>query len=365
MRPYTFADTTIGPMRYELPFIVLILAVAVNTFGQGPSLAVNGEKHLKNIKQLTFGGENAEAYFSFDGKQLIFQSKRDGNKCDRIYSMNIDGTAARQVSNGEGRTTCAYYFKGGKRVVYASTHSGGKDCPPEPDRSQGYVWPVYADYELYTSKPDGTDIKRLTNVPGYDAEATVSPNGKKIVFTSERDGDLELYSMDIDGKNVKRLTDEIGYDGGAFFSPDSKMIVYRRSAQTTPEQIKRYKDLLAQHLVVPTVFEIWVMNADGTNKRQVTKLESASFAPFFTPDGKRIIFCTNYFDPERANRRRQPNFDLGLINLDGTGIERVTFNETFDGFPMFSPDGKKLVFASNRNAAKSGDTNVFIADWVN
>jgi Tol biopolymer transport system component len=226
------------------------------------------------------------------------------------------------------------------------------------------VWPVYGDYELYTAKADGSDIRRLTNVPGYDAEATVSPNGKKIVFTSERDGDLELYSMDTDGKNVKRLTNEIGYDGGAFYSPDSKMIVYRRSTPKTAAEIARYKELLSQDLVVPTVFEVWVMNADGSNKRQVTNLASASFAPFFTPDGKRLIFCTNFFDEDRANRRRQPNFDLALINLDGTGIERVTYNQTFDGFPMFSPDGKKLVFASNRNSAKLGDTNVFIADWV-
>lgn len=345
--------------------LTLIISQLVPAAAQSPSLAVAGEKRLKNIKQLTFGGENAEAYFSSNGKQLIFQSKRDGHRCDRIYSMNIDGSATRQISNGEGRTTCAYYFKGGKRVIYASTQSGGKDCPPDPDRSQGYVWPVYGDYELYTAKADGTDIKRLTNVPGYDAEATVSPDGKKIVFTSERDGDLDLYSMDVDGRNVKRLTNEIGYDGGAFYSPDSKMIVYRRSSPKTEAEIARYKDLLAKKLVVPTVFEIWVMNADGSNKRQVTNLGSASFAPFFTPDGKKIIFCTNYFDPNRTDRRRQPNFDLALINLDGTGIERVTFNETFDGFPIFSPDGKKLVFASNRNTATVGDTNVFIADWVN
>ncbi|MGD9588940.1 MAG: TolB family protein [Pyrinomonadaceae bacterium] len=351
-------------MRFAL-VSVLILAAAVLSAAQPANLSSPGEKRIANIKQLTFGGENAEAYFSSNGKQLIFQSKRDENKCDRIYSMNIDGSATKQVSNGEGRTTCAYFFKGGKRVVYASTHSGGKDCPPEPDRSKGYVWPVYGDYELYTAKADGTDIKRLTNVPGYDAEATVSPDGKKIVFTSERDGDLELYSMDINGKNIKRLTSEIGYDGGAFFSPDSKMIVWRRSSPKTEAEIARYKELLALKLVVPTVFEIWVMNADGTNKRQVTNLASASFAPFFTPDGKRIIFCTNYFDPNKADRRRQPNFDLALINLDGTGIERVTFNETFDGFPIFSPDGKKLVFASNRNSANPGDTNVFIADWVN
>jgi Tol biopolymer transport system component len=330
------------------------------TPAQDAKLLVAGEKRIKNVKQLTFGGENAEAYFSFDGKQLIFQSKRDGRGCDQIYRMNIDGSSVQMISNGEGRTTCSYFFKNGKKVVYASTHGGDKNCPPNPDFSKGYVWAIYPDYDLYTSSADGKNIKKLTNTPGYDAEATVSPNGKKIVFTSERDGDLELYSMDTSGKNVKRLTNEIGYDGGAFYSPDSKMIVYRRSSPTSADEIKTYKELLAQHLIVPTTFEIWVMNADGSNKRQVTKLNAASFAPFFTPDGKRIIFCTNYF----ASDPRKRNFDLALINVDGTGLERVTYNGTFDGFPMFSPDGKKLVFASNRNAATQGDTNVFIADWV-
>ncbi|MGI8811186.1 MAG: TolB family protein [Pyrinomonadaceae bacterium] len=335
-----------------------------SAFAQQAPLTIEGEKHLKNIKQLTFGGENAEAYFSFDGRKLIFQSKRDGRGCDQIYSMNIDGSDVRMVSNGEGRTTCSYFFKGGKKVLYASTFGGRRECPPEPDRSKGYVWPLYADYEIYTATPDGKDIKNLTHSPGYDAEATVSPNGKKIVFTSERDGDIELYSMDVDGKNVKRLTNEVGYDGGAFYSPDSKMIVYRRSSQQTPAEIAKFKELLAQHLVVPTRLDIWMMNADGSNKRQVTKLNAASFAPYFLSDGKRIIFCTNYFDPERTNPRKQPNFDLAIVNTDGTSLERITYNESFDGFPMFSPDGKKLVFASNRNDAKPGDTNVFIADWV-
>ena len=339
-------------------FVIITLLSTVLV--QGQSLAVSGEKHLANIKQLTFGGENAEAYFSFDGKQLIFQSNRDGRGCDQIYRMNIDGSGVKMVSNGEGRTTCSYFLKGGKKVIYASTFGGAKECPPNPDFSMGYVWPVYSDFDIYESTPDGKNIKKLTNTPGYDAEATVSPNGKKIVFTSERDGDLDLYSMDINGKNVKRLTDGVGYDGGAFFSPDSKMIVYRRSTPKTPAEITRYKDLLARHLVVPTVFELWVMNADGSNKRQITTLGGGSFAPFFTPDGKRLVFCTNYF----ASDPRKRNFDIAMINLDGTGIERITYNETFDGFPMFSPDGKKLVFASNRNAAKEGDTNVFIADWV-
>lgn len=344
-------------MKYLLLFLVFIITLPVNSRAQ---LRVDGEKHLQNIKQLTFGGENAEAYFSFDGRQLIFQSKRDNMGCDQIFSMNTDGSNVKRISNGEGRTTCSYFFKDGKKVLYASTFGGKKECPPNPDFSKGYVWAIYADYDIYTSKPDGTNIKKLTSSPGYDAEATVSPNGKKIVFTSERDGDLELYSMDKNGKNVKRLTNEVGYDGGAFFSPDSKWIVYRGSHPKTEEETRRYKDLLAQHLIVPTTFEVWVMKADGSGKRQVTKLNAASFAPFFTPDGKRIIFCTNYF----ATDARKRNFDLAMINVDGTGLERITFNETFDGFPMFSPDGKKLVFASNRNAAKQGDTNVFIADWV-
>lgn len=340
---------------------LFLFIFSVNALAQGDSLQVAGEKHLKNIKQLTFGGENAEAYFSFDGKRLSFQSKRDGNECDRIYSMNVDGSDVRQISNGEGRTTCAFYFKDNKRVLYASTHGGAKTCPPNPDFSKGYVWAIYPDYDIYTATADGKNIKKLTNSPGYDAEGTVSPNGKKIVFTSERDGDLELYSMDINGKNIKRLTYEPGYDGGAFFSPDNKMIVYRGSHPSDPKLVQRDKEYLKEHLIVPTVFEVWVMNADGSNKRQVTKLNAASFAPFFTPDGKKIIFCTNYF----ATDARKRNFDLAMINVDGTGLERVTFNESFDGFPMFSPDGKKLVFASNRNAAKEGDTNVFIADWVN
>lgn len=348
-------------MEKLYPIALVVLMTVSAGFAQTKPLLAQGEKHLKNIKQLTFGGENAEAYFSSDGKQLIFQSKRDGRGCDQIYRMNVDGSKVKMVSNGEGRTTCAYFFKGAKRVVYASTHGGAKECPPNPDFSQGYVWAVYPDYDLYTSTPDGKDIRKLTNTPGYDAEATVSPDGKKIIFTSERSGDLELYSMDIDGSNVKQLTDAIGYDGGAFYSPDSKMIVYRRSTPTNEAEVTRYKGLLAQHLIVPTTFEIWVMNADGSNKRQITNLASGSFAPYFTPDGKRIIFCTNYF----ASDPRKRNFDLALISIDGTGLERVTYNETFDGFPMFSPNGKKLVFASNRNAAKEGDTNVFIADWVN
>lgn len=348
-------------MRLALFYAFLIITASVNTFAQAPKVTVEGEKHLANIKQLTFGGENAEAYFSADGQKLSFQSKRDGRGCDQIYTMNIDGTGTKMVSSGEGRTTCAFFFDKDRKVLYGSTHLGSKDCPPNPDFSKGYVWAIYPTYDIFSVKADGTGSQQLTNTPGYDAEATLSPDGKKVIFTSMRDGDLDLYEMDTKGKKVKRLTSELGYDGGAFYSPDGKQIVYRSFHPKTETEIARYKDRLANNLIEPTVFEVWVMNADGTGKRQVTKLAAASFAPYFTPDGRKIIFCTNYF----ATDPRKRNFDLALINVDGTGLERVTFNETFDGFPMFSPDGKKLVFASNRNAAAQGDTNVFIADWVN
>jgi TolB protein len=324
---------------------------------QSTDLALPQEKHLRNMKQLTFGGENAEAYFSSDGKKLIFQSTRDSHECDQIYTMNIDGSDVKLVSTGEGRTTCSYFFPGDKRILYSSTHLGGQQCPPRPDFSQGYVWAVYDTFDIFTAKPDGSDLKQLTNAPGYDAETTISRNGK-LAFTSKRDGDLDIYTMDRDGKNVKRLTNELGYDGGPFWSYDGKQIVYRAYHPQTEKEKADYIALLKQNLIRPTVLEIWVMNADGANKRQVTHLNKASFAPYFFPNGKRIIFASNAADPKGRD------FDLYMINVDGTSMERITYNDTFDGFPMFSPDGKKLVFASNRHGAKQGETNIFIADWV-
>ena len=271
--------------------------------------------------------------------------------------MNVDGSDVKMVSTGEGRTTCSYFFPGDKRILYSSTHLGAKQCPPRPDFSQGYVWAVYDTFDIFTAKPDGSDLKQLTNTRGYDAETTISRNGK-LVFTSKRDGDLDIYTMDRDGKNVKRLTNELGYDGGPFWSYDGKQIVYRAYHPQTEKEKADYIALLKQNLIRPTVLEIWVMNADGSNKRQVTHLNKASFAPYFFPDGKRIIFSSNVADPKGRD------FDLYMIKVDGTGLERITYNDTFDGFPMFSPDGKKLAFASNRHGAKQGETNIFIADWV-
>ena len=342
-----------------LTFTLLVIGSSHLTLSESQtSLALPAEKHLRNLKQLTFGGENAEAYFSSDGKQLIFQSTREGHGCDQIYTMNVDGSDVKMISTGDGRTTCSYFFPGGKRILYSSTHLGDKQCPPRPDFSRGYVWAVYPTFDIFTAKPDGSDLKQLTNTPGYDAETTITLDGKKLVFTSMRDGDLDIYTMDANGKNVRRLTNELGYDGGPFWSYDGKQIVYRAHHPKTDQEKAEYSSLLKDNLIRPSVLEIWVMNADGSNKRQVTSNGKANFGPYFFPDGKRIIFASNMDDP------RQRNFDLYKINVDGTRLERITFNDTFDGFPMFSPDGKKLVFASNRNAKTQGETNVFIADWV-
>jgi TolB protein len=270
----------------------------------------------------------------------------------------VDGSGMKMLSTGKGRTTCSYYLPGGRRIVYSSTHLASPDCPPRPDYSKGYVWALYPGYDIFSAKADGSDLKRLTEADGYDAEATVAPNGKKIVFTSVRDGDLDIYTMDLDGRNVKRLTTELGYDGGPFFSYDSQWIVYRAHHPQTEKEVADYKSLLKENLIRPTRLDIWVMKADGTGKRRLTDNSAANFAPYFFPDGKRIIFSSNMGDA------RGRNFDLYAINIDGSGLERITFNDTFDGFPMFSPDGKRIVFASNRNAKAQGDTNIFIADWV-
>jgi len=317
-----------------------------------------GEKHLRNIRQLTFEGNNAESYFSRSGKQLIFQRQEKADSaCDQQYIMNIDGSGLRRISNGQGRTTCGYFYDDDRRVLYSSTFRNSPDCPAPPDRSHGYVWPI-GHFEIFTSKTDGTDLQQLTDNGAYNAESTVSPDGSRIIFTSTRDGDLDLYTMKIDGTDVRRLTKRVGYDGGAFYSPDGKLIVWRAGYPATAADTADYLGLLNQRLVRPARVELWVANADGSQPRQITRLGGANFAPFFLPDGKRIIFSSNYESPHSGA------FDLYLVNVDGSGLQKVTTDVGFDGFPMFSPDGRKLVWASNRHGKHEGDTNLFIADWV-
>lgn len=343
--------------------LVLCLAVACFLFtrqhpaAQSQQLKDERERHLTNIRQLTFDGENAEAYFSLDGTHLIFQRAAKGDGCDQIFSMKIDGSGLKMLSNGEGKTTCAYFAPDGQHIVYSATFKDSKVCPPRPDMSRGYVWALYSGFDIFRANLDGSNPKQLTTTARYDAEATIRKDGT-IVFTSLRSGDLDIYTMDKDGKNVRQLTNELGYDGGPFWSYDGKQIAYRAYHPQTEQEKADYLSLLKENLIRPTTLEIWVMNADGSGKRQVTHNGKANFAPFFFPNGKRLLFASNMDDPKGRN------FEIYAINVDGTGLERITFNETFDGFPMFSPDGRKLVFASNRHSAKTGDTNIFIADWI-
>ena len=345
----------------RLPVITAVaITIAAAVFACGPHAAARGpqpeagERHFGAIRQLTFGGENAEAYFSRDGKRLIFQSTRGGRPCDQQYVMNVDGSGVRRVSTGFGKTTCGYFFDADRRIFFGSTHAADSACPPKPDPSKGYVWGLDP-YDIYTANDDGSNLKRLTNYGVYTAEGTLSPDGQTIVFTSLKDGDLDIYTMRIDGTNIKRLTTQPGYDGGPFFSPDGKKIVYR-AWHPTDTALTNYQNLLKQRLVRPNRMEIWIMNADGSNQHQITNLGGANFAPYFTPDGSRIIFSSNYKNP------RSRNFELYLVNPDGSGLEQVTAHPEFDGFPMFSPDGKKLVWASGRSSGE-GELNLFIADW--
>lgn len=321
--------------------------------------ADSSEVHLRDIRQLTFGGQNAEAYFSRSGRQLIFQRQDSDSGCDQQFVMNVDGSNLHRVSSGKGRTTCGYFFDDDRRIFYAGTEHDGPACPPRPDYFKGYVWALY-NYDIYVAAADGRGARRITDNPRYDAEGTLSPDGKTIVFTSLRDGDLDIYTMSVDGTQLRRLTSTLGYDGGPFFSPDGKQIVYRAWHPETAADSSDYRGLLEQNLVRPVRMEIWVMDADGSRQRQVTNLGGANFAPFFHPDGRRIIFASNHENP------RSRNFDLYLVHADGSGggLEQITTSGEFDAFPMFSPDGRKLVWASNRHGSRPGETNIFIADWI-
>ncbi|TAD84806.1 MAG: hypothetical protein EAY75_12450 [Bacteroidetes bacterium] len=331
------------------------------------SVLYGEERHFKNIQQLTFGGDNAEAYFSYDGKWLVFQktNPKEGIACDQMYVGKIPEPGQKfepkLVSTGKGRTTCGFFTANNKHVVYASTHLSGADCPPVPDRSKygnKYIWPLYSSMDIFMADLNGKIVKQLTNTPGYDAEATISPNGKTMLFTSTRNGDIDLYLMNLKTGKTTQITTALGYDGGAWFSPNGKKIIWRASRPITPEDVAEYKGLLAQNLVAPTKMEVWIANADGSNPRQVTTLGQANWAPAYMPDSKRIIFASNH------EYKRGFPFNLYTINEDGSNLTKISRDAGFDAFPMFSPDGKKIVFCSNRNNGGTRDTNIFVADWV-
>ncbi|RYZ20190.1 MAG: hypothetical protein EOO16_17555 [Chitinophagaceae bacterium] len=354
--------------RNRLP-VLAGLFLSASAFAQQPAsdtLQYAAETHFRNVRQLTFGADNAEAYWSFDGKSVIFQrtAPKDGVPCDQIYIGDIPAPGKpftyKRVSTGKGRTTCAFFMNDNKHIVYASTHLAADSCPPVPDRSKygnRYIWPVYASYDIFMADRNGKIVKQLTKTPGYDAEATLSPDGRRMVFTSMRDGDLDLYVLDLKTGKTARITRTLGYDGGAWFSRDGKQIVWRASRPKTEAEVSEYKSLLAEGLVAPTRMEVFVANADGSNARQVTSLGQANWAPNFTPDGK-IIFCSN------AEYPRGFPFNMYLLDLETGNREKVSRDKGFDAFPMFSPDGKKILFCSNRNNGGTRDTNIFIADWV-
>jgi Tol biopolymer transport system component len=347
--------------------LTTLLTLACLTQGPAPDSRpvepVEGETHLANVRQLTFGGQNAEAYWSKDGRQIVYQARVPGNVYpdEQIFSMNADGSGKRLVSTGKGRCTCSYFSPDGRWIYFSSTHERNEGPQAPVDMSKGYVWAINPDYALYKTptkelSPRPFDV--VISKPGhYVAETTIAPNEKYMVWTTDVDGDLEIYRSDLDGKNAKRLTDAKGYDGGPFVSWDSKKIVYRRDEFTDPSQVREYEDLLKEHLIRPSKLEIWIMDADGKHKRQVTHLGCASFAPFLHPDGKRIVFSSNYGDPKGRE------FDIFMINVNGTGLQRITHSKEFDGFPMFTRDGKRLAFASNRYGTEPHETNIFVADW--
>ncbi|MFZ5998348.1 MAG: TolB family protein [Nitrospirota bacterium] len=344
-------------------FSFLIVGCSGSETVSKPDRTVFDDRHMKNVTQLTFEGDNGEAYFSWDSRKLIFQSNREGYACDKIWTMNIDGSDKKMVSPGHGAHTCSFFFPDGKQIIFASTSHLPGDCPPKPQMPGGYVWPLYP-YDIFTANADGSGLKKITDNPQYDAEPIVSSDGKRIVFGSQREGDFDIYVMNADGSNVRRLTDRVGYDGGPWFSPDGKKIVWRAWYPDTEEEKAKWRDCMEKSYILPFPLDIWVMDADGSNKKRLTNNGATNWAPSWHPDGKRIIFSSNMDDWHEDIKKFGHNFELYIINADGTGLERITYNNVFDSFPMFSPDGKKLVFGSNRNPKKPRATDIFIADWV-
>ncbi len=361
-------------MKKNLLLSILIFIVACNNKTDKYDNTIKKSKihykkevNFKNIKQLTDGGDNAEAYFSFDNKKIVFQSNNQswGLSCDQIFYFNLnqDNLIKKRpnlISTGKGRTTCSYFLPGDTSILFASTHLGSNDCPIIPKRKKGdpYAWPIYKDYDIFISNLNGKIIDTLTYYDGYDAEATISPKGDKIVFTSTRSGDLELFTMDIDGENITQITNTLGYDGGAFFSPDGTKIIFRASRPTGNKEVNKYQNLLKSGLVEPTQMELFICNVDGSDLIQITNLGKANWAPFFHPSGEKVIFSSNH----ASNAKGFP-FNLYMIGINGKNLQQITFDNVFDAFPMFSPNGEKIIFSSNRNNGGGRATNLFIADW--
>lgn len=334
-------------------------------------LTAGEEGHLRNVRQLTFGhspqydaadhaANFAEAYWSPDMRHLVLQATVDEWQCDQLFTLDLLSGGLQMVNDGAGRVTCGYFTADSRHLIYSCTaENGGPECPARPDMSQGYVWPVYAAYDIYLADTATGEVQRnLTNNPGYDAEGTIDWHSGWLYFTSMREGDLDVYRLHLEDGTLERLTDAFGYDGGPFISYDGQTVLYRHGIIHDDAERADYSALLQQGLIRPGELELMAMNADGSGKRQLTNNGASNFAPFLHPDGQTVIFCSNLAQPGGRY------FDLYTVPLAGGEPERITYHEDFDGFPMFSPDGKYLVWCSNRNQSRPNETNVFIAEWI-
>lgn len=352
----------------KIPFIVLTILLLIGCMGKKPVMktaeAAFIDRHMKNVTQLTFEGDNGEAYFSRDGKKLIFQSSRGNFACDKIWTMNIDGSDKHMVGQNHGAHTCSFFFPGDQKIIFASTSHVPGDCPLKPETPKGarYVWPLYP-YDIFTANADGSNLVKITDNPKYDAEPVVSSDGKQIVFGSQREGNFDVYIMNADGSNVRRLTDRMGYNGGPWFSPDGKKIAWRAWYPETEAEKAQWRECMDKNYILAFPLDLWVMDVDGSNKKMVLHNGATNFAPSWHPDGNRLIFSSNLDDWREDIKQYGHNFELYIINIDGKGLERITHNNVFDSFPMFSPDGRRLAFASNRDPQKPHETDIFIAEW--
>jgi len=341
-------------LRFKFLFIVIISLF---------SCIEDRKMSIENVKQLSFQGDNGEAYFNSDDSKVIFQSKRNNNNCDKLYIVDINGNNLTEFVANDGAFTCAYFSLDDRYIFFSSTMHLGSECPeiykdPNPRK---YIWPL-RDYEIF--RYDNGAVKQLTNYSGYNAETTTHPFEEKVIFTSLRDGDINLFEMDYNGENVKQITSEYGYDGGAFYSPNGENIVWRAWYPTSDEEISMWKNNLAKKFIESVPLDIYVAKNDGSEKQRLTSNGATNWAPSWHPDGKHIVFSSNMDDWREDYNAYGSNFELYMINIATKTLTRLTNNDTFDSFSVFSKNGKKIVFSSNRDAENPRNTNIFIADIV-